>query len=438
MRIYSEERIKSNSVAGPRQQNLINVNSNHPHSHLHNHTNYNHYDHHHLHKQSNDGFLGVSLRTSRSLSSQSTSSSYSTSSSSSSSSSSSPSSIGPNCSIVGDSLVSSPTSTTTTTTITTSSTISSSTSRKSSSLWLDQNKSNNSIMISPIKIPMLFTNQRNKQTISMYKFINSKGKQHTRETNGIGNGYHNHHHHNHDHVTSNGTIRGRKNFQNNLVNDSVANGVGYVDDDYVLKPPRYVTSNHNFYKKRISAIDKIQEELKEMKLREDELRSLRIRGLSYPNLNSICDEDFTSDDQTIASSSEENKDSFHSRYSSNPDLLQHPLGTLDIDVSSTSSSSSPPSTSSTENDNHPTQSNGNTSSLSSMHNLDEPLKIDEIDCGLKIGGPRRKIPLIAIWEQKIQEKQIKTITTTITTITTTMTATKTATMTTSTRNGNSD
>lgn len=109
-------------------------------------------------------------------------------------------------------------------------------------------------------------------------------------------------------------------------------------------------------------------------------RSLRIRGLSYPNLNSICDEDFTSDDQTIASSSEENKDSFHSRYSSNPDLLQHPLGTLDIDVSSTSSSSSPPSTSSTENDNHPTQSNGNTSSLSSMHNLDEPLKIDEIDC----------------------------------------------------------
>ena len=41
--------------------------------------------------------------------------------------------------------------------------------------------------------------------------------------------------------------------------------------------------------------------------------------MSYPNLNSICDEDFISDDQTIESS-EDNKDSLHSRFSSNPDL----------------------------------------------------------------------------------------------------------------------
>jgi len=42
--------------------------------------------------------------------------------------------------------------------------------------------------------------------------------------------------------------------------------------------------------------------------------------MSYPNLNSICDEDFISDDQQTIESSEENKDSLHSRFSSNPDL----------------------------------------------------------------------------------------------------------------------
>ena len=53
-------------------------------------------------------------------------------------------------------------------------------------------------------------------------------------------------------------------------------------------------------------------------------------GLSYPNLNSMCDEDFTSDDQTIESS-EENKDSFHSSRcsSSNPDLSIATRDTID-------------------------------------------------------------------------------------------------------------
>lgn len=43
--------------------------------------------------------------------------------------------------------------------------------------------------------------------------------------------------------------------------------------------------------------------------------------MSYPNLNSICDEDFQSSDDQTVESSEENKDSFHSsRCSSNPDI----------------------------------------------------------------------------------------------------------------------
>lgn len=63
------------------------------------------------------------------------------------------------------------------------------------------------------------------------------------------------------------------------------------------------------------------------------IRCQRVRDhLSSPNLNSICDEDFNSDDQTIESS-EENKDSFHSRCSSNPDLLSGCIrDTLTIDI----------------------------------------------------------------------------------------------------------
>ena len=65
---------------------------------------------------------------------------------------------------------------------------------------------------------------------------------------------------------------------------------------------------------------------------------MRTIGLSYPNLSSICDEDFTSDDQTIESS-EENRDSFQSRCSSNPDL-QNIRDTADSPNSETDSVSS--------------------------------------------------------------------------------------------------
>lgn len=71
----------------------------------------------------------------------------------------------------------------------------------------------------------------------MHKFINSKGKQITKENGSLGSN-------------------------------------GFLVDNELSEPklPRYVASNHHFYRKRLSAIDKIQEELREMKQREDELR----------------------------------------------------------------------------------------------------------------------------------------------------------------------
>lgn len=67
-------------------------------------------------------------------------------------------------------------------------------------------------------------------------------------------------------------------------------------------------------------------------------RCQRIRvGVSYPNLNSICDDDFTSSDDQAIESSEENKDSFHSRCSSNPDLLNVMNGGMSSSPSPSSS-----------------------------------------------------------------------------------------------------
>ncbi|KAH9423460.1 hypothetical protein DERP_003739 [Dermatophagoides pteronyssinus] len=164
-------------------------------------------------------------------------------------------------------------------------------------------------------------------------------------------------------------------------------------------------------------------ELREMKLREDELKCQRIRsiGISYPNLNSICDDDYsTSDDQT----SEDNKDSFHSRCSSNPDLLNG--NHLNNHNNNHSSSPSPSSTSSSSSSsytiaivdiNNTNNSNNNSTITSSTTTLSSDTSDSLLnDCGLKIGGPRRKIPLIAIWEQKINECQTNgdTITTTTT------------------------
>ena len=77
----------------------------------------------------------------------------------------------------------------------------------------------------------------------MYKFINSKGKQLNREQS--------------------------TNSLNTCTSSYFLGNPEYKEP----RLPRYVTNNHHFYRKRLSAIDKIQEELREMKQREDELRS---------------------------------------------------------------------------------------------------------------------------------------------------------------------
>jgi len=85
--------------------------------------------------------------------------------------------------------------------------------------------------------------------VNMHKFINSKGKSATKD-----NSYFS------PFVSLNG---------NGLLNNS-------SNDYYELRPPQFVKSNLTQIKRRVSAICKIQEELKEMKAREDELRYLSI------------------------------------------------------------------------------------------------------------------------------------------------------------------
>jgi len=177
-------------------------------------------------------------------------------------------------------------------------------------------------------------NGNKKVGISMHKFINSKGKTATKD-----NSYFS------PFVSLNG---------NGLLNNS-------SNDYYELKPPQFVKSNLTTLRRRVSAICKIQEELKEMKAREDELRYQRIRviGLSQPNLSTLTDE---SDDQ-IKDNVSQSEELVIIRTNSNPNLID------------------------TEN------------SL-------EDNTINDKD--LQVGGPRRKIPLIALWEEKIQQEiQIK-------------------------------
>ncbi len=95
-------------------------------------------------------------------------------------------------------------------------------------------------------------NGNKKGGISMHKFINSKGKTAAKD-----NSYFS------PFVSLNG---------NGLLNNS-------SNDYYELKPPQFVKSNLTTLRRRVSAICKIQEELKEMKAREDELRYLLIISL---------------------------------------------------------------------------------------------------------------------------------------------------------------
>lgn len=88
----------------------------------------------------------------------------------------------------------------------------------------------NSVPINRIQVPLLFNKTR--PQVSMYKFIKSRGKQ----------------------VTSDNSLTGNY----------------YIECDTKYRPPKFVTAD--FYRKRLSAFDKIQEELRENKQREDELR----------------------------------------------------------------------------------------------------------------------------------------------------------------------
>ncbi|XP_054159638.1 uncharacterized protein LOC128957848 [Oppia nitens] len=126
---------------------------------------------------------------------------------------------------------------------------------------------------------------------------------------------------------------------------------------YELKPPMFVKQDLKTFKRRVSAISMIQEELKQMKAREDELRwrSVRLIGLSQPNLSTLCDETDESLKEELSQSSDQ---SLLSRANSNPNLIDKEV-----------------------NEEKPT--------------------IKETGC--LIGGPRRRTALIAVWEQKIQK-----------------------------------
>lgn len=88
-----------------------------------------------------------------------------------------------------------------------------------------------------VNVSTLFSRNPRTTNVSMYKFINSKGKQ-----------------------ISPSDQRSHHDFFDNGFGESI-------------RAARLVAmSNPNFYRKRLSAIDKIQEELREMKSREDELR----------------------------------------------------------------------------------------------------------------------------------------------------------------------
>lgn len=119
------------------------------------------------------------------------------------------------------------------------------------------NSSSSSSQISRVSIPQMF-NKQSRPAISMYKFISSKGKQMIKESNGV--------------------------------SASLGSSHFLADTGELSEPklPRYVATNHNFYRKRLSAIDKIQEELKEMKQREDELRYVLPSTNTHTNTDKLC------------------------------------------------------------------------------------------------------------------------------------------------------
>ncbi|CAG2113112.1 unnamed protein product [Medioppia subpectinata] len=136
------------------------------------------------------------------------------------------------------------------------------------------------------------------------------------------------------------------------------NGNGFTnkssDDYYELKPPQFVKKDLTTIKRRVSAICKIQEELKLMKEREEELRWQRVRivGVSQPNLNTLIDET----DETIKVEESQPKDQqLLQRANSNPNLIEK---------------------------------------------SSEDLAAEE---ALRVGGPRRRIRMIEMWEKKIQK-----------------------------------
>ncbi|XP_054162311.1 uncharacterized protein LOC128960264 [Oppia nitens] len=170
----------------------------------------------------------------------------------------------------------------------------------------------------------------NKPIVSMQTFINSKGKIASKDNSLYS------------------PFSGLNN--NSLINTS-------CDDYYELKPPMFAKQQLKSLKRRVSAISKIQEEMKAMKTREEELRwrNIRLVGLSEPNLNTYSDE---TDESIKEEMSQTNDELFLIKTNSNPNLIDR-------------------------------ENNKNNCTVEEKHCL--------------VGGPRRKAALIAIWEQKIQK-----------------------------------
>ena len=133
------------------------------------------------------------------------------------------------------------------------------------------------------------------------------------------------------------------------------------DECYELRPPQFVKKDLKTIRRRVSAICKIQEELKEMKEREDELKwqKVRVVATSQPNLTAIIDDDNDlNDGEVVSLVSQSNEQLLFERTNSNPNLIE----SIDSEEDS----------------------------------------IDDIN--RRVGGPRRRIPLIDVWEQKIQKR----------------------------------
>lgn len=191
-----------------------------------------------------------------------------------------------------------------------------------------------------------FSNPPTGRNISMQRFIASKGKE----------------------IVS--TFNSSKEKSHSMLSLHHSNGT--ADYYQEMKPPmmpkdknaaspRNLPATNGIAKRSLTAESKIQEELKEMQAREDELRQQRARllGLSQPNLTLLDDEDVRDGLVTNGHDNSENGTTLD-RTNSDPNLLDE------------------------DDDFNP---------------LDKK--------NVSIGGPRRRSMLIDQWEKRIQSSEIK-------------------------------